>query len=236
MCSNKINKASLTVTDDDWYITEKTQKMAEQLTAYLMQLYNIDKSHIIMHHHVTGKLCPQPWCKNEQALNNWNKFLNNIKAGTQMPVSVQPSIPAQEVISGGTSVKYIVRITANTLNVRSGPGTIYSINRTVKKGSTYTIIEEQDGWGRLISGAGWVNLDYAEKIDLTNAPPTKDKVPYLGRVIADTLNVREGPGTNYKIITSVHRPSIYTIIEEENGWGKLRSIAGWLSLKYIEKV
>lgn len=240
MCSNKKNKASLASTDDDWYITEKTQKMAIQLTTYLMQLYNIDKSHIIMHHQVTGKACPQPWCKNENALGNWYQFLNNIKAGTQLNVGIKPSIPAQEVISGGKSVKYIVRITANTLNVRSGPGTMYSINRTVNKNAAYTIIEEQGNFGRLISGAGWICLDYTEKVDLTNATPTQDKLPYLVRVTADTLNVREGSGTNYKIVTSVHRPQIYTIIEEQNGWGLLKSFAtnrnGWINLKYTEKV
>ena len=27
-----------------------------------------------MHHHVTGKLCPQPWCINPRRLDGWNKF------------------------------------------------------------------------------------------------------------------------------------------------------------------
>lgn len=238
MCSNKINKASLTVTDDDWYITENTQKMAIQLTRYLMQLYKIDKSHIIMHHQVTGKACPQPWCKNEAALANWKIFLNQLDAGTQVPVSTIPSNPAQDIISGGKSVKYVVRITANVLNVRSGPGTMYSIVQTVNKGSSYTIIEEQDGWGRLISGRGWISLNYTEKVDLSQSEVshTPGKLPYWARVTADTLNVREGPGTGYKIVTSIHRPKIYTIIEEQNNWGKLKSGAGWVCLDYVERV
>ncbi len=48
--------------------------------------------------------------------------------------------------------------------------------------------------------------------------------------------MRSGPGTSYKITTSVHRPSIYTIVEEQNGFGKLKSGAGYISLKYTEKV
>lgn len=59
---------------------------------------------------------------------------------------------------------YIVKITANVLNVRSGPGTNYKINRTVKAGEAYTIVEEQNGWGKLKSGAGWISLEYAKRV------------------------------------------------------------------------
>lgn len=59
---------------------------------------------------------------------------------------------------------YAVRITANVLNVRTGPGTYYRVAMTVKKGGVYTIVEEQNGWGKLKSGAGWISLAYAEKV------------------------------------------------------------------------
>ena len=162
MCSRKKNTSTLNASDNDWYITEKTENMAIQLTRYLMQLYKIDKSHIIMHHQVTGKWCPQPWCKNELALINWNKFLAKINAGTQVTAGTVASTPANNTIVGGQPTNFLVRITTNTLNVRSGPGTMYSINRTVSKGSVYTIVEKQGNWGRLKSGAGWINLKYTE--------------------------------------------------------------------------
>lgn len=59
---------------------------------------------------------------------------------------------------------YIVRVTCNTLNVRKGPGTNYAITTQVHKGEAYTIMEEQDGWGRLKSGVGWICLEYTQKI------------------------------------------------------------------------
>lgn len=237
MCSRKTNTASLAASDDDWYITKETQNMALQLITYLMQTYNVDKNHVIMHHQVTGKLCPQPWTKNEQALTGWRTFLNSLHAGSQITGNQVPAIPAQDTISGGKPVRYVVRITANTLNVRSGPGTMYAINRTVSKGSSYTIIEKQGSWGRLLSGAGWISLNYTEKVDLTQTPPsnTPGKLPYLIRVTADSLNVREGPGTTYKVTRTISRPSIYTIVEEQNGFGKLKSGAGWICLEYTEK-
>ena len=59
---------------------------------------------------------------------------------------------------------YLVKITADTLNVRAGAGTNYRINTQVKKNQVYTIIGEQSGWGKLKSGAGWIHLDYTRKI------------------------------------------------------------------------
>lgn len=58
---------------------------------------------------------------------------------------------------------YTVRITADTLNVRAGAGTAYKINQTVKRGEVYTIVKEQNGWGKLKSGAGWISLHYTQK-------------------------------------------------------------------------
>ena len=69
---------------------------------------------------------------------------------------------------------------------------------------------------------------------------TPGKLPYWAKVTADTLNVREGPGTGYKIVTSIHRPKIYTIIEEDGNWGLLKSFSanrnGWINLTYTERV
>lgn len=66
--------------------------------------------------------------------------------------------------------RYIVRITAsNGVNIRKGPGTNYDIVGAIPKGGAYTIVEEKSGkgakkWGKLKSGAGWIALDYTQKI------------------------------------------------------------------------
>ena len=60
---------------------------------------------------------------------------------------------------------YTVKIVTDVLNVRSGPGTQYKINTTVKKGEVFTVVENSGSWGRLKSGAGWISLNprYAER-------------------------------------------------------------------------
>lgn len=64
--------------------------------------------------------------------------------------------------------------------------------------------------------------------------------PYLVKITAGVLNVRAGAGTSYKVNTTVKKGGVYTIVEEKtNGstkWGKLKSGAGWISLKYCMKL
>jgi hypothetical protein len=69
-----------------------------------------------------------------------------------------------------------------------------------------------------------------------NKPVTQEKFPYLVKVTVNILNVRAGAGTNFKVNTQVKKNQVYTIVDEKNGWGKLKSGAGWISLDYVEKV
>lgn len=72
----------------------------------------------------------------------------------------------------------------------------------------------------------------------------KDGNGYPGRVrvtIPD-LNIRSGPGTNYAKTGRCTGVGVFTIIETAtgegsvNGWGKLKSGAGWISLDYCTAV
>lgn len=72
--------------------------------------------------------------------------------------------------SSWSSVPYVIRITAKSLNVRKGPGTNYAVVKTLTNDpNAYTITEESSGsgatlWGRLKSGIGWISLDYTKKV------------------------------------------------------------------------
>ena len=59
---------------------------------------------------------------------------------------------------------------------------------------------------------------------------------YRVKITASLLNVRKGPGTNYRVATAVKKDEVYTIVSESNGWGKLKSGAGWIKLSYTKRV
>jgi hypothetical protein len=66
------------------------------------------------------------------------------------------------------------------------------------------------------------------------APAPTKKLPRLVCITGSAVNVRAGAGLNYKIRTQVRKNEVYTIVAEQDGWGKLKSGAGWICLEYAK--
>lgn len=58
---------------------------------------------------------------------------------------------------------------------------------------------------------------------------------YKIKITASKLNVRKGAGVLNKVITTISKDEVYTVMEVKNGWGKL-NIGGWINLKYSKKI
>ena len=113
--------------------------------------------------------------------------------------------PASSNNSNNTSTGYTVKITTDVLRVRTGAGENYPIATTVKKGEVYTIVAEQNGWGKLKSGAGWISLEYTSKnsnqTQGANQTPSSSEKRYAenGTYYFDTaVTVRTAPEENAK--------------------------------------
>lgn len=59
---------------------------------------------------------------------------------------------------------YKVKINATELNVRAGAGMKYKLKTTVHRNEVYTIVAEKDGWGKLLSGIGYINLAFTKRV------------------------------------------------------------------------
>ena len=58
----------------------------------------------------------------------------------------------------------------------------------------------------------------------------------IGTVTASSLNVRSGPSTSYKIVTTVKKNDKVNILQSSNGWYKIETASGkqgWASASYI---
>lgn len=101
ICSTKTNRKSLDASDTDWSLSASAVDRAVELAKYLMQKYSIPADRVIMHHQVTGKLCPQPWCLNNARLAGWEKFKARLTAG--------PAVVKEESDMTESQVKLIVK-------------------------------------------------------------------------------------------------------------------------------
>ena len=64
-------------------------------------------------------------------------------------------------------------------------------------------------------------------------PVTSD---YRVKVMVEALNIRSGPGIQYKINGCIRDCGVYTIVETNGNWGKLKSGQGWICLDYVKTV
>lgn len=142
-------------TAGNYKVSQKTIENGAYLCAYLCKRLGISAdqvdTYVLRHYDVTHKSCPAQMAgsSNEE----WKAFKEAVK-----------NILTTGAASNKVATPYLVKITANTLNVRKGPSTEYEKVTTVKNGEIYTIVQEQNKWGKLKSGIGWISLAYTEKV------------------------------------------------------------------------
>lgn len=88
-----------------------------------------------------------------------------------------------------------------------------------------------------IGWASFVNMvnDYLKELN-TPTTPAQPKT-FLVEIICDELNIRQKADFNSKVVGTVKKGQVFTIVEESNGLGKLKSGVGYISLntKYIKR-
>lgn len=223
---NKIAIEICYSTSPDADLFNKAERLAAQFIAYKLKEKGWGIERVSKHQDYSGKYCPH------KTLDlGWERFLNLIRSelGTTEPENKQPAQPSQ-------NVGYTVKITASVLNVRDGAGTNYKINTTVKKNEVYTIVEENNGWGKLKSGAGWISLSYTTRNNESTSTPSNSIKYVLGLyvVVASALNVRSGAGINYSIKRTYKKGTRFDTYEIKNNWA--RTPSGWVCLDYCNLI
>jgi N-acetylmuramoyl-L-alanine amidase CwlA len=151
-CTNS-NSISIELCDDKKngtvYPSDSTIANALELTKKLMKKYDIDAEHVIRHFDVTGKSCPEYWCGSDAKNKKWNTAFWNKLSTTDT-----------------STESFLVKVLVDDLNIRNGAGTSYSIVGQAKKNVKYTIVKTSGNWGKLKSGAGWINISekYCKKM------------------------------------------------------------------------
>jgi len=194
----------------------------------------IDKQNVTIHQWFAATACPGPYLhgKLSYVVAETNKLLKG--AATEPENAPQQAFP---------QVPFTIKISKNMV-YRSMPSVTSPVKGNTNAG-TFSIVEISGNFGKLKSGAGWVDLSLTDQYSIVGAttltPPIQKTepepaLPYSVRVTTSALNIRKGPGTNYPVVACIFDKGVYTITEEQNGFGKLKSGAGWISLNYTSKI
>lgn len=110
------------------------------------------------HNMFAATACPGPYLQSR--FEELAKVVNDRLDNEQPAPEPKPETPTEG---------YLVKVKADVLNIREDAGTEYKITGQIKDHGTYTIVAEKNGtgaskWGKLKSGAGWISLDYVEKV------------------------------------------------------------------------
>ena len=129
-------------------------------------------------------------------------------------------------------------VTADALNVRSGPSTSYGITTKLYKGDKVEILETSNGWHKIKASngkIGWVSGDYIKVSSGSTSQPSTSTTK--ATVTATSLNVRSGAGTSYSVITKLPKGTVVDVLESaSNGWKKIKTsngTIGWVSGSYL---
>lgn len=131
--------------------------------------------------------------------------------------SPTPSLTAQQV-------------NTDTLNVRTGPGTGFSVMGTVRNGQIYASNAVQSGWRRIYydNRTGWCSESYLTR-----------RTGGIGRrITASVLNVRTGPSTGNSITGTCTNGEVFIANTLQNGWLRIYYRGGqfWISAQYTTTV
>lgn len=162
-----------TVAADPWPVSDAAYKSLINLLVDICQRNNIkkllwqgdnsligqvEKQNMTVHRWFAAKACPGNWLYNRHG---------------QIASEVNERLGGAPVSSGSdTAVNYQGKVVVNSvLNCRDEPVS-GSILLTYPNGAIVTITKERSGWG--YTGAGWVSLDYIEKITTTQTAEEDD--------------------------------------------------------------
>lgn len=134
------------------------------------------------------------------------------------------------------------RVTASSLRIRSGPGTSYSVIGALFRNNVVQGDQINGDWAHISAPdgkVGWSYRGFLELVEETPPPPPPGTTSY--RVDVNTLNLRQGPATNYAAIGILRRGEVVEGLATSGDglWAQVRKTngpIGWASLRYMTSI
>ena len=195
---------------------DQAEKNAAHFIANLLRERGWGIEKVKKHQDFRNKYCPHRTLDK-----GWNGFIQMIKSYlNDMPVT-----------SSGFKVGERVRVKESATQYTTGQALAWFV-----KGSIYEVTKVAGDKLLLSDIISWVWIDDVEKVSANAVVSTA--CPFLVEIICDELNIRQKADFNSKVVGTVKRGEVYTIVDQQNGLYQLKSGAGWISAgtKYVQKI
>ena len=141
------------------------------------------------------------------------------------------ALPAFAVGQSSTLAKkgdwYVVN--CSKLNVRTGPGTEYSVKKLLKRGTWVSYQSKSNGWWKVRYSGG---TGYVDKQFLARSPQTSVGTYTTTRKVV----IRATPKSSGKRLGTYSKGKSVRILALNGDWGRVayKGKTGWVALKYLK--
>ena len=199
---------------------ENAEKNAAKFIAQLLKErgWGVDK--VKKHQDFSNKYCPHRTLDK-----GWASFVNMVKDYLN-----ELNKPVHSTQSSSISVGDKVKVKTTATHYATGQSMASFV-----KGSTYEVTRIDENKLLLSDIVSWV-WDYdVDKVGSTTQSNSDNS--FLVEIICDELNIRQQADFNSKVVGTVKKGDVLTIVEEKNGLGKLKSGVGYISMntKYVKR-
>jgi len=120
----------------------------------------------------------------------------------------------------------MVSVTGDDVNLRSGPGTNYSVKWKYGSGLPLRVLKQQGKWIKVQdfeSDTGWLHKKLVSNTGHMVVKVNKDK--------NKKINIRSGPGTSFKIVGKAYYGVVFKTLKQQKGWAQVKhesGVSGWV--------
>jgi len=173
----------------------------------------------------------------------WKKFLS--LAAFLVGLLSLPSLSTDAVYAQSTRGTYT---TTADVPLRAGPGTNHPVITTLPKGIQINVVGKEGYWLKVESKhgdkPGYIDEKFAHRETTAQTAPPSPKAATPAstagayRTIKD-VELREGPGTKYKVVTKLPAGLKVNVVRAEGDWLRVESKKGgkpgYLEKKSVER-
>ena len=130
------------------------------------------------------------------------------------------------LLSSFNAIARMVSVSGEDVNLRSGPGTNYTVKWKYGSGLPLKVLNKKGNWIKVEDfekDTGWLHKslvsDRGHMVVKVNKNSNKK------------INIRSGPGTNYSVVGKAYYGVVFKTVKQQKGWAKVKhesGVVGWI--------